>query len=67
VVFIGASMALYFVNEYNILIDSDMVQNVFETDSTEALDFVNFKLLSYVLIAGVLPLLALLKLKVEFK
>ena len=64
--FLGASSALYFINQYSILIDSDMVQNVFETNSSEAFDFANFKLFLYVLFLGFLPLLILLKIPVKF-
>jgi lipid A ethanolaminephosphotransferase len=66
IVFLGASSALYFINQYNILIDSDMVQNVFETNGAEAFDFVNTTLFMYVIIMGFLPLFILFKIKPVF-
>ncbi|MFK5949557.1 MAG: phosphoethanolamine--lipid A transferase [Methylococcales bacterium] len=66
VIFLGASSALYFMNQYNILIDSDMVQNIFETNSAEAFDFVNMTLFIYVVFLGFLPLFIILKVKLKF-
>lgn len=66
IVFLGASSALYFMNQYNILIDSDMLQNVFETNSAEAFDFVNLTLFIYVIFLGFLPLFIIWKVKLKF-
>src|SRR5262249_15761965 len=38
----------YFINEYGVVIDADMVRNVFLTNKGEAADLVTFKLLLYV-------------------
>jgi lipid A ethanolaminephosphotransferase len=66
IILLGSSSALYFINQYNILIDSDMVQNVFETNSTEAFDFVNIKIFIYVVFMGFLPLILLFRLPLKF-
>ncbi|VTM08717.1 membrane-associated, metal-dependent hydrolase [Pseudomonas aeruginosa] len=47
--------ATYFMGSYGISIDTVMVQNVFETNATEAGDLVNPTLLGYLLLFGVLP------------
>lgn len=47
--------ATYFMGSYGISIDTVMVQNVFETNATEAGDLVNPTLLGYLLLLGVLP------------
>lgn len=65
-VFLGASSALYFINQYNILIDSDMIQNVFETNGAEAFDFVNVTLFVYVIFMGIVPLFILFNIKPRF-
>jgi lipid A ethanolaminephosphotransferase len=49
--------ASYFMSEYGIVIDANMVQNVFETDPHEAGELITFKLIAYVAILGVLPAL----------
>lgn len=47
--------ASYFMSEYGIVIDANMVRNVFETDTREAGDLLSFKLAAYVGILGLLP------------
>jgi len=47
--------ASYFMIEYGIVIDTNMVRNVFETDVREAGDLMSWKLAAYVSILGVLP------------
>ncbi len=47
--------ATYFMGSYGISIDTVMVQNIFETNATEAGDLVNPTLLGYLLLLGVLP------------
>ncbi len=65
-IFIGSAMALYFIQQYNIIIDRDMVQNVFETNPSEAFDFVNTTLFIYLFLLGFLPLVIVFKLPVKF-
>ncbi|AGK56265.1 sulfatase [Hyphomicrobium denitrificans 1NES1] len=47
--------ASYFMSEYGIVIDTNMVRNVFETDTREAGDLMSLKLAAYVGILGLLP------------
>lgn len=47
--------ASYFMTEYGIVIDSDMVRNIFETDTREARDLMSLNLVAWVAILGVLP------------
>jgi lipid A ethanolaminephosphotransferase len=47
--------ASYFMSEYGIVIDTNMVRNVFETDARETHDLMTFTLVAYVAILGVLP------------
>lgn len=51
----ATAAASYFMNEYGIVIDTNMVRNVFETDTHEARDLFSFKLVGFVGILGVLP------------
>jgi lipid A ethanolaminephosphotransferase len=55
---VSAAVA-YFINEYGVVIDVEMVRNVFLTNTAEAGDLITFKLLWYVLILGGLPALLL--------
>ena len=65
-VFIGASLGLYFINQYTIIIDRDMVQNVLETNPAEAGDFLNSSLLMYLFFLGIIPSILLLLVNVKF-
>ncbi len=50
-----SSMAAYFMDSYNIIIDNDMIDNVLKTDLHESLDLLSLKQLLYFLLLGVLP------------
>ena len=67
IIFLGSSACLYFTNEYNILVDSDMIQNLVETDASEAFDFINGKMFLYLFFMGLLPIGAMLKTPLKFK
>ena len=67
VIFLGSSACLYFTNEYNVLIDSDMIQNLVETDASEAFDFINGKMFLYLLVMGLLPIAIMLKTPIRFE
>ncbi len=49
------SIQNYFMVTYNILVDKNMIENVIQTDSSEALDLVNSTLVLYFLFLGLLP------------
>jgi len=50
-----SSLATYFMNSYNVVIDDIMIQNIVETSWAETSDLLNFKILLYFLLLGVLP------------
>lgn len=54
-IFFISSIASYFMNNYNSIIDHTMIQNIFATNLKEAVDLLNFKLVLYVLFFGFLP------------
>lgn len=49
------SAASYFITSYNVVMDRDMIRNVFETDWREVLELLNGKLVLHLLFLGVLP------------
>lgn len=49
------SFAAYFMDSYGVVISEEMLQNAAQTNSAEALDLMNAKLVGYVLMLGVLP------------
>ncbi|MFZ0614726.1 MAG: phosphoethanolamine--lipid A transferase [Desulfobacterales bacterium] len=54
-IMILSSIASYFMNDYSIVIDSSMIQNIVQTNARESMELFNFKLFLYFLFLGVLP------------
>lgn len=65
ILFPCTALANYFMNSYNIVIDTTMIQNTLETDLRETGDLFSIKLLLYVLFWGVLPSLLIYFLNVR--
>jgi lipid A ethanolaminephosphotransferase len=65
-VFITASLASYFMDSYNVIIDSTMIQNAMMTNTAELVDLVNVKLILYVFILGVLPAILTYKARINY-
>ena len=60
------SLIAYFMNRYGVVIDDDMLVNVLETDTGEARDLLNFPLVLYVLLLGVVPSVFIYKVRLRF-
>lgn len=56
-----AAITSYFMNSYNVIIDSTLIQNSVMTDSREVVDLISLSMLSYLLLLGVLPAYVLYK------
>lgn len=63
VTFMISSIATYFVNTYNIIIDKGMIGNVINTNYDEASSFFSVKLLLYIFLFGILPSIYIIKAK----
>ncbi len=61
-----SSLIGYFMDQYGIVIDEDMINNILKTDPGEIRDLTNLKLLLYVVFLGILPSLVVLRLKLNF-
>ncbi|MCB1724415.1 MAG: phosphoethanolamine--lipid A transferase [Chromatiaceae bacterium] len=55
--FLVAAAAAYFMDTYNVIIDSDMINNALSTNWAETRDLLTLKLLLYLALAGVLPVI----------
>ncbi len=60
-----AALTTYFMNQYGVVMDDRMVQNIFETDFRESLALFSIELLVYFLLLGVLPVLLLWRLRLR--
>lgn len=64
--FIGNSIALYFINTYEVLITDKMMGNVFNTRYSEASGFFSYIAIVYIVLLGVLPCIYLFISKVKY-
>jgi len=55
VFFLSAASGGYFMMSYHIVIDSTMITNVLQTDTHEALDLMNWRMLISLVLLGILP------------
>ncbi|WP_110996086.1 phosphoethanolamine transferase [Pseudomonas sichuanensis] len=62
VLIVVASAASYFISRYGIVIDAEMLMNMLQTDTAEAMDLLSPGLVFWLLATGVLPLLVLWRL-----
>jgi lipid A ethanolaminephosphotransferase len=67
IILLTSSLVAYFMNNYNIVIDEAMIKNVIETDTAEVLDLLNVKLFIYLALAGILPSIIILKIRIRYK
>lgn len=58
---------VYFMTQYGVMINAQMIQNAAETNLHETSDLLTVKLWLYVLLLGVLPLLLLWRTPIEFR
>lgn len=63
--FLINSIAIYFVNTYQAILDESMIGNVLNTNYGESSSFFSFKLIFYLLFLGVLPVIFFWKAKIE--
>jgi len=61
-----ASAAGYFIAAYGIVIDKAMIQNVFETDTREAVELVSWQMAARIGLLGLLPSLLIARANIQF-
>ncbi len=64
VLFILSSLAAYYMQIYGTIINDNMIQNIFETDTKEVYDLLSFKLFLYMLFLGILPAFFVYKIQI---
>lgn len=62
-----SAAATYFMASYGISIDTVMVQNIFETNPAEAGALISARLLGYLLVLGVIPVILVWRIPVTYK
>ena len=66
IILVCASLAQYFMLKYGIIIDSAMIQNIFETDYNEVFELLSYQMIFMVLLFGILPSLLICKLNISY-
>ena len=64
---LSSAGAAYFMNSYGISIDTVMMQNIFETNTSEAGALLSAQLFGYLLVLGALPALLVWRMPVSYK
>jgi lipid A ethanolaminephosphotransferase len=65
IIVISSSIASYFMDSYGVKINADMLQNVFETDISEATELLNLSFMGHFILWGLLPSLVIARLKIK--
>lgn len=60
-----SSLSAYFMDSYNLVIDSTMINSIVSTNIDESLDLVNYKLVLYFVLLGILPSIFIYKAKIN--
>ncbi|WP_306397124.1 phosphoethanolamine transferase [Telluria beijingensis] len=66
VLVLAAAAASYFIVTYGIVIDRAMIQNVFETDTREATELLNWRMVLWIAVLGGLPALLIARADIRF-
>ncbi|UOB18112.1 phosphoethanolamine--lipid A transferase EptA [Abyssalbus ytuae] len=62
--FIVNAIVVYFVNTYNVIIDLTMIGNILNTNYEEASSFFSFRLILYLVLLGLIPVIIIIKVKI---
>jgi lipid A ethanolaminephosphotransferase len=65
-IFLLSSLAAYFMDSYNVIIDSTMIQNAAMTDLRESIELLNLKLVLYFLLLGVVPSVIIYRMTIPY-
>jgi lipid A ethanolaminephosphotransferase len=66
IILISSAAAAYFMDTYHIIIDDVMLDNIIQTNISESIDLLSFKLFLYLFLLGILPSIFIYKLKLVY-
>lgn len=64
-IFTLSALCFYYIHQYNIVIDGEMIRNVMETNSSEAKDLISLRLFLYLGMLAALPMLFIVRTRVQ--
>ena len=59
--------AAYFMDTYNVVIDSTMIDNIIQTNPAEAMDLFSLQFVLYLLLLGILPATIIYKTQINYR
>lgn len=65
ILIITSSFSSYFINTYNVIIDSDMILNALSTDAREISDLMSLSMIFYIVLTAIIPCCAMFFIKIE--
>ncbi len=65
IIVICSALTSFFMDSYGVMIDASMLQNVVETDSSEAFELVSFSFVVHLLLWGLLPAWIIYKIDIQ--
>lgn len=60
-IFILSAISFYYISQYNIVIDKEMIRNVMESNSSEVKDLIGFNFFMYLAVLAFIPVFFILK------
>ncbi|MCX7066533.1 MAG: phosphoethanolamine--lipid A transferase [Methylococcales bacterium] len=67
VILIVASVISFFMDNYGVIVDVSMIQNIVETDSKEALELLSSNLVRHIMLVGLLPAVCLSRIDIQYQ
>ena len=67
ITFLVSSLASYFMNSYNIVINDEMIRNLMQTNIDESFDLITLKEIFYFIVFGVLPSIFIYKADIDYQ
>ncbi|XOB63597.1 phosphoethanolamine transferase [Campylobacterota bacterium DY0563] len=66
-IFMVSSFVSYFMDTYNVVIDSEMIRNTLQTNLNESMDLFSLKLVLYVIFLGLIPSFLVYKSNIKYE
>ena len=67
ILLIVSSFTTYFMGSYHIVVDTDMIKNILQTNLNESSDLLSVRLIIYVMFLGFIPSAIVYKAKVDYR
>jgi len=62
-----SSLTNYFMNSYNVIIDDNMIRNMFQTNINESMDLLTLKQVLYFVFLGLIPSFYIYKIEIKYR